>query len=48
MSAEANPVIGAMVHKDGKLQPIPGQDPSSQWTYRAVEDAAKESPAKRG
>lgn len=34
MSAKPNPVVGAMIRKDGKLQPVEGRDPSSQWTYR--------------
>ena len=34
MSTEANPVIGAVIRKDGTLQPVEGSDPSSQWTYR--------------
>lgn len=37
MSAKANPVIGAMVHKDGRLQPVEGSDPSTPGTYREEE-----------
>jgi len=34
VTAKANPIVGAMIHKDGKLQPVAGPDPSAQWTYR--------------
>lgn len=41
MSAATNPVVGAVVRKDGKLQPVAGSDPSTQWTYRPDPIATK-------
>lgn len=43
MSAKDNPVVGAMIRRDGKLVPVAGADPSAQWTYRAE----KEQPVAR-
>jgi hypothetical protein len=34
VSAEGNQIVGALVQRDGKLQPVQGADPSAQWTYR--------------
>jgi hypothetical protein len=37
VSVISNPVVGAMIRKDGQLQPVEGRDPSAEWTYRAEE-----------
>ena len=34
MTSQENPVIGAVVHQDGSLEPVRGADPSRQGTYR--------------
>lgn len=44
MSATANPVIGAIVRHDGKLQPVAGADPSAQRTYRDATPPDPKSP----
>lgn len=44
MSVSANPVIGAMVRRDGKLSPIIGADPSTQWTYRPEPERTEAKP----
>jgi hypothetical protein len=46
MTVQANPVIGAMVRKDGKLQPVEGSDPSAPGTYR--EAAVPPNPPPQG
>jgi hypothetical protein len=37
VSVIGNSVIGAMIRKDGQLQPVEGEDPSAEWTYRPEE-----------
>ena len=46
MSAKSNPIIGAMVGKDGKLDPVEGADPSSPRTYR-IEPRSDDENAKQ-